>query len=121
MKPAVIGPPVATAAAAEDAGAPDDAADEAADDAAALAGAAVLAADDAAAELGALDAEGDADVEDAAVFVELEQADTTSAMAISAPAAPAARCVRRFVSGSKGMAWPICAVADDVESSGRTS
>ncbi len=100
MKPAVIGPPVATAAAAEDAGAPDDAAD----DAAALAGAELLAADDAAAELGALDAAGVEELDDAAVFVELEQADTTRAMAISAPALPTARWVLTYMSGSKGMA-----------------
>ena len=100
MKPAVIGLPVATAAAAEDAGALDDAA--------ALAGAAVLAADDAAAEIGAVDAAVVEGVEVAAVLVELEQADNTRA-AMRAPAAPAARCVLRYMSGSKGMAYPICA------------
>jgi hypothetical protein len=100
MKPAVIGLPVATAAAAEDAGALDDAAD----DAAALAGAAVLAADDAAAEIGAVDAAVVEGVEVAAVLVELEQADNTRAAAMRAPAALAARCVLRYMSGSKGMA-----------------
>jgi hypothetical protein len=98
MKPAVIGPPVAAAAAGEDA--------VPAADAAALAGAVVLAAADVAAdvvaaELGAAELER---LEVAAVLVVLEQADNTSAVAIRAPAAPAARCVLRWVSGSKGMA-----------------